>query len=65
MLVTPGNHDTPYWNIPLRALQPFKRYKHYVGRPRLRASTWTGCTRRMINTSRGFSAAAGLVQGAR
>jgi 3',5'-cyclic AMP phosphodiesterase CpdA len=30
-LVTPGNHDTPYWNLPLRALVPFARYRRYIG----------------------------------
>jgi 3',5'-cyclic AMP phosphodiesterase CpdA len=33
LLVTPGNHDTPYWNIPLRAITPFSRYRHYIGPP--------------------------------
>ena len=31
LLVTPGNHDTPYWNLPLRALRPFDRYRRYIG----------------------------------
>jgi 3',5'-cyclic AMP phosphodiesterase CpdA len=31
LLVTPGNHDTPYWNIPLRAFTPFGRYRRYIG----------------------------------
>ncbi|HEY1425807.1 MAG TPA: metallophosphoesterase [Caulobacteraceae bacterium] len=30
-VVTPGNHDTPYWNLPLRALRPFERYERYIG----------------------------------
>ena len=30
-LSTPGNHDTPYWNLPLRALTPFARYRRYIG----------------------------------
>ena len=30
-VVTPGNHDTPYWNLPLRALRPFDRYRRYIG----------------------------------
>jgi hypothetical protein len=32
-LVTPGNHDTPYWNLVLRALAPFNRYRRYIGPP--------------------------------
>ena len=31
LVVTPGNHDTPYWNIPMRALVPFGRYRKYIG----------------------------------
>ncbi len=30
-LCTPGNHDTPYWNLVLRAAIPFARYRRYVG----------------------------------
>ena len=28
---SPGNHDTPYWNLLLRSLTPFGRYRTYVG----------------------------------
>ena len=31
LVVTPGNHDTPYWNLILRALVPFERYRRYIG----------------------------------
>ena len=54
MLVTPGNHDTPYWNIPLRALQPFNRYRRYVGAPQASRFDMAGLHARMINTARGF-----------
>ena len=30
-LVTPGNHDTPYWNLAMRAAIPFGRYRRYIG----------------------------------
>lgn len=30
-VVTPGNHDTPYWNLILRTLRPFDRYRRYIG----------------------------------
>jgi 3',5'-cyclic AMP phosphodiesterase CpdA len=52
-LLTPGNHDTPYWNIPLRALQPFGRYRRYLGSPRISAFDGAGLAVRMINTARG------------
>jgi 3',5'-cyclic AMP phosphodiesterase CpdA len=32
-LGTPGNHDTPYWNLPMRALVPFARYSKWIGKP--------------------------------
>ena len=53
LLVTPGNHDTPYWNLPLRALQPFKRYKRYIGPPSASRFDTTGLHARALNTARG------------
>ncbi len=53
-LATPGNHDTPYWNIPLRALTPFNRYRRYIGSPDSAAFDGARAAVRMINTSRGF-----------
>ena len=52
-LATPGNHDTPYWNIPLRALTPFNRYRHYIGPPGSGLYEGGDLSVRMINTSRG------------
>ena len=54
MLVTPGNHDTPYWNLPLRALTPFNRYRRYIGPPQASRVDLPGVYARMINTARGF-----------
>ena len=53
LLVTPGNHDTPYWNLPLRALQPFKRYRRFVGQPSASRYDQAGLHARTINTARG------------
>ena len=53
MLCTPGNHDTPYWNIPLRALVPFQRYRRYIGSPNTALFNGAGIAARMINSSRG------------
>ncbi len=53
-LSTPGNHDTPYWNIPLRALTPFDRYRRYIGPAGGGAYDGADVAVRMINTSRGF-----------
>ena len=52
-LVTPGNHDTPYWNLPLRAAVPFNRYRRYIGAPDRAAFDGPGLTARAVNTARG------------
>ncbi|WP_158917094.1 metallophosphoesterase [Caulobacter sp. S45] len=52
-LCTPGNHDTPYWNLALRALVPFERYRHHIGRVRGELYVGDGFAARMINTARG------------
>jgi 3',5'-cyclic AMP phosphodiesterase CpdA len=52
-ILTPGNHDTPYWNIPLRALRPFDRYRRYIGPPRSTGFDSPGLAVRTINTARG------------
>ena len=52
-LVTPGNHDTPYWNLLLRALTPFARYRRYIGEPNGEAFDGSGVRARTINTARG------------
>jgi 3',5'-cyclic AMP phosphodiesterase CpdA len=52
-IVTPGNHDTPYWNIPLRALRPFARYRHYIGPADAVAFDDPGLSIRSLNSARG------------
>jgi len=52
-LVTPGNHDTPYWNLPLRALDPFGRYQRYIGAPAASALDVPGAAIRALNSARG------------
>jgi len=52
-LVTPGNHDTPYWNLILRALSPFNRYRRYIGDPNLAAFDAPGLAARTLNSARG------------
>lgn len=32
-LVTPGNHDTPLDHLPIRLLDPYRRWRHYIGVP--------------------------------
>jgi 3',5'-cyclic AMP phosphodiesterase CpdA len=52
-MVTPGNHDTPYWNLVLRALDPFGRYRRYIGRAGDAAFDASGLTARALNSARG------------
>jgi len=52
-LVTPGNHDTPYWNIPLRALSPFARYRRYIGPANAISFDSSELAVRAINSARG------------
>jgi 3',5'-cyclic AMP phosphodiesterase CpdA len=51
--VTPGNHDTPYWNILLRALTPFARYHKYIGPSDSQGFSTDKVSARTINTARG------------
>ena len=53
LLHTPGNHDTPYWNLLLRALTPFARYRRFIGDPFAGGFDSAELAVRMINTSRG------------
>ncbi len=53
VLVTPGNHDTPYLNLLLRALTPFNRYRRYIGEPAQAAFDAPDLTVRAINSARG------------
>jgi 3',5'-cyclic AMP phosphodiesterase CpdA len=53
VVVTPGNHDTPYWNLPLRALDPFARYRRYIGRAMAAGTDAPGLAIRAVNSARG------------
>jgi 3',5'-cyclic AMP phosphodiesterase CpdA len=53
LLVTPGNHDTPYWNLVLRTLTPFHRYRRYIGAPEGAVFEGPGLTAHAVNTARG------------
>jgi 3',5'-cyclic AMP phosphodiesterase CpdA len=53
VLVTPGNHDTPYLNLVLRALTPFDRYRRLIGPPDGAAFEAPGLFAHAVNTARG------------
>jgi 3',5'-cyclic AMP phosphodiesterase CpdA len=52
-LCTPGNHDTPYWNLILRAATPFARYRRYVGEAFGERASAGDLVVQTINTARG------------
>ena len=52
-IVTPGNHDTPYWNLVLRSLAPFDRYRRYIGRAEAGAFDARELVVRSLNSARG------------
>jgi 3',5'-cyclic AMP phosphodiesterase CpdA len=52
-LCTPGNHDTPYWNLILRAATPFARYRKYIGQPMGEQVMAEGVVAQTITTARG------------
>ena len=53
LIVTPGNHDTPYWNLVLRALVPFDRYRRYIGEPQAVVHDDPDLVARTLNSARG------------
>lgn len=53
LLVTPGNHDTPYWNPLLRLVASFNRYRHYVGEAAASGHDAPGVSARALNSARG------------
>ena len=52
-IVTPGNHDTPYWNLFLRSLAPFDRYRRYIGQAEAAAFDAPDLVARSLNSARG------------
>jgi 3',5'-cyclic AMP phosphodiesterase CpdA len=53
MLATPGNHDTPYWNLVLRSLTPFDRWRRYIGPHESVVCEDPGLIAFAVNTARG------------
>jgi 3',5'-cyclic AMP phosphodiesterase CpdA len=52
-MVTPGNHDTPYWNLVLRSLAPFDRYRRYIGQAETAGFDGADLAARSLNSARG------------
>jgi len=53
LLVTPGNHDTPYWNLVLRTVAPFGRYRRYISPLTESSIDLPDLVVRTVNTARG------------
>ena len=52
-IVTPGNHDTPYWNLVLRSLAPFDRYRRHIGAAEAASCDAPALAARSLNSARG------------
>ncbi len=63
-IVTPGNHDTPYWNLVLRTLVPFGRYRRYIGDADTAAFDDPKLAVRCLNSARGAQPRLNWAQGA-
>ncbi len=50
---TPGNHDTPYWDLPARLFWPFVRYDAFLGGAGVEGLVMDGMAVVSINTARG------------
>ncbi|HEV2363773.1 MAG TPA: metallophosphoesterase [Caulobacteraceae bacterium] len=53
VLVTPGNHDTPYFDVPARLVAPFARYRAALGPPDGRRWAHPEAVVATVNTARG------------
>ncbi|MBI1252257.1 MAG: metallophosphoesterase [Alphaproteobacteria bacterium] len=63
-MAVPGNHDVPYYSLPGRLLDPFKRFRESLSA--VRTDTWRShdCLIAPINTARGVQWRANWAQGA-
>ena len=64
MLVTPGNHDTPYYNLALRSIQPFHRWRRFIGPDDAAEFEGPGLVVCAVNTARGAQPRLNWAQGA-
>jgi 3',5'-cyclic AMP phosphodiesterase CpdA len=65
VFVTPGNHDTPYWDAPARLFWPWRRWETALGHPAVDHQFQTETLMvRGINTARGAQLRANWSKGA-
>ena len=53
LMVMPGNHDTPYWDLIPRVLAPFARYRRHIGPSDGGGFDSPGLAARCLNSARG------------
>jgi 3',5'-cyclic AMP phosphodiesterase CpdA len=53
ILVTPGNHDAPYFALAQRLVAPFRRFEAWIGPAREQGWLGPGLAVRAVNTARG------------
>ena len=54
MIACAGNHDTTYYNVPLRILRPWGRYRRWIGPIEGEVHDSPGLSVRTLNTARGI-----------
>ncbi|WP_342745836.1 metallophosphoesterase [Caulobacter mirabilis] len=64
VLVVPGNHDTPYFDLAKRLFAPWRRYERYFGPVPEEADQLDGLAIARINTARGVQLRANWSKGA-
>jgi 3',5'-cyclic AMP phosphodiesterase CpdA len=65
VFITPGNHDTPYWDVGARVFQPWRRWEEALGHPANDHQFQTEALMvRGVNTARGAQLRANWAKGA-
>ena len=52
VLVVPGNHDIPTWNLLARAAWPYRRYKRHFGAPEVQSAVFDDLVVVALNTAK-------------
>jgi 3',5'-cyclic AMP phosphodiesterase CpdA len=60
---TPGNHDTPYWDLIARLISPWARYGRFFGPESFADTTSAGLAIAAVNTARGMQPRANWSKG--
>jgi 3',5'-cyclic AMP phosphodiesterase CpdA len=63
VFTVPGNHDVPAWNVPMRLINPYGLYRHYIARDLEPFIVTEGVAIAGINTARRLRASLDWAQG--